>query len=184
MAAGGGNLREDASHVNVELANLLSFQPGMETRPAMVAQAMVTQPPSTVVTPPAMDTPSDVVIPPAVLSQHLPFSAIDKSKYLSSAAVIVKHLKLTAVSKAPTLAVKLARFAVFGDELLGMCTVMGYHDSIGLPTEELTQLKQIVFNQYPTYWGNPVEFEQVWASCIEGIGQAIPRIAPTTLVFL
>ena len=43
-----------------------------------------------------------------------------------------------------------------------------YH---GLPIRELSQLKQTTFNLLQQYWRDPLEFEPVWVSCTESIGQ-------------
>ena len=102
-------------------------------------------------------------------------SAIEKDKLVPKHTVFSKYSKLLIVSKAPTLATKLAREAYFGDKVLGQCTVMGCRDHPGLPISELNELKQDLFNKFPQYWSNPVEFEEMWTNCVNSIGQACKR---------
>ena len=71
---------------------------------------------------------------------------------------------------------KLARLSFFVDEVLAQCAVMGCREWFGLPMVELQSLKQFLFDQLPNFWGNPIEFEPVWSSCIDAIGQACKRM--------
>ena len=52
--------------------------------------------------------------------------------------IFAKYPNLCCVSKAKTLAVKLARDAIFGDDVLIRCTVAGGRDHPGLPVNELS----------------------------------------------
>ena len=101
----------------------------------------------------------------------LPSTAVVKQKLLSPAEVIGKYPKLLVANKAPTLAMKLAREAYFGEEVMAQCTVMGCRDYPGLPSDELCSLKETIFGQFPAFWKNPVEFESVWVACVDAIGQ-------------
>ena len=74
-------------------------------------------------------------------------------------------------SKIRILAVKLAKEALLGEEVLGKCTVSGYRDLPALPLDELNNLKQTIFQQFPNYWSTPEEFECVWQRAAESIGQ-------------
>ena len=58
----------------------------------------------------------------------LPSTAVVKQKLLSPAVVIAKYAELLVANKAPTLAMKLAREAYFGEEVMAQCTVMGCRD--------------------------------------------------------
>ena len=102
----------------------------------------------------------------------LPSTAVVKQKLLSPAVVIAKYPKLLVANKAPTLAMKLAREAYFGEEVMAQCTVMGCREYPGLPCDELSSLKETIFGQFPAFWTNPVEFESVWVACVDAIGQA------------
>ena len=90
--------------------------------------------------------------------------------------VIEANHKLSKVSKVSTLAVKIAREAVFGETVMKKCTAMGSRDLPGLPRKELFEIKKALFDLFPSYWSSCEEFESVWATCIESIGQACKRL--------
>ena len=103
----------------------------------------------------------------------MPSSEIDKALLLSSIeSVAHTHHHLCVPSKATTLAVKLARKAVFGDSVMSRCTPYGARDFPGLPTTELAELKETIRNLFPIYWNKPQEFEVLWTKCVDAIGQA------------
>ena len=72
-------------------------------------------------------------------------------------------------SKVGTLAVKLAREAIFGDDVMVKCTVMGEREHPGLPAAEL---KRVIFQQFPKLWTSKQEFEPLWKGCVDAMGQA------------
>lgn len=86
------------------------------------------------------------------------------------------HSKLKVESKIGTLAVKLARTSFFGPDVMAKCTVQGVRDYPGLPSAELGELKIALFRLFPQYWSNPAEFESLWGTCIEALGQACKRL--------
>ena len=90
--------------------------------------------------------------------------------------VILLNAKYRALNKASTLAVKLAREAIFGDGILYRCTISGERGFPGLPQKELQDLKRIILQQFPQFWQAPIEFEPTWRSCCEAIGQACKRL--------
>jgi len=106
----------------------------------------------------------------------LPSSVINKEKLAEADVVIKKYLKLKGVSKASTLTVKLAKEAIFGENVMKQCTVAGTREHPGLPFDELRELKQEVFKQFPQYWRTPVEFEDIWKLCFDALGQACKRL--------
>ena len=110
------------------------------------------------------------------LAVPLPSSAIKKSELLQPTTVFQKYPNLLCESKLGTLAVKLAREAFFGDQVLMKCTVAGERDYPALPTEELRQLKHALYMHFPQYWQTPQEFEVLWKKCTENIGQACKRL--------
>ena len=71
---------------------------------------------------------------------------------------------------------KLAKDAVFGEALMKKCTAMGGRQLPGLPRKELYDIKKGIFDLFPNYWKNREEFEGVWATCIEAIGQLCKRL--------
>ena len=79
-------------------------------------------------------------------------ASIDKSTFQPLEAVVERYKKLKTVGNAGAMAVKLAKESIFG-EVLTKCTVYGARDKPGLPTDELTQLKQAMFN-YSSSFGN------------------------------
>ena len=105
------------------------------------------------------------------MTSYLPSSRIDNSKLATPEAILTKYHKLRVESKAGILAVKLAKEAFFGVDVLAQCTVRGCRDLPALPLPELNELKQVLFNQFPNYWHTPEEFESIWERAGESIGQ-------------
>ena len=101
----------------------------------------------------------------------LPSSEIETEKLIPPADIIHKYIKLKTQSKAPTLAVKLARESVFGVKVLQMCTVAGGRELPALPITEIRKLKDFMFQLFPDFWDNPIHFEPLWVKCIESINQ-------------
>ena len=115
---------------------------------------------------------------PALLcdTDALPSEEVPKDKLATPQAVLQKYRKLRGDALAGSLAVKLAREAYFGQDVMRKCTVRGSRGLPGLPSTELCQLKQTIFSVFPQYWPNPVEFEPVWVKCSAAIGQACKAI--------
>ena len=99
-------------------------------------------------------------------------ATIDKSKLQTVEAVVEKYRKLKTVGNASALAVKLAKESFFGERVLIRCTVYGARDEPALPTAELSQLKQAIFNLFPQFWQSPTQFEPVWNNCTTSINQS------------
>ena len=106
----------------------------------------------------------------------MPSAEIDKALLSSIESVAHTHHHLCVPSKATTLAVKLARKAVFGDSVMKRCTPYGARDFPGLPTTELAELKEAIRNLFPMYWNKPQEFEVLWTKCVDAIGQACKHL--------
>ena len=115
------------------------------------------------------NTPTRKPLPVKAASNALPSSEIKRSKLMSVPDLLLKYPKLRGDSKAGTLAVKLAREALFGDDVLIRCTTFGNREHPALPVAELFQL-------FPQYWPNPLEFEPLWRTCGEAVGQACKRL--------
>ena len=78
------------------------------------------------------------------------------------------------IAKIPgVLAVKLARQAFFGDNLLKRCTPRAW---LNMPQADLNMLKVTLFKQYPRFWSCPEKFERKWAVAQEAIAQACKRL--------
>ena len=106
----------------------------------------------------------------------LPLSVINTEKLAEVKVVIMKYPKLRTVCKASTLTVKLAKEAIFGEDVMKQCTVAGTREYPGLPFDKLQELKQIIFERFPQYWKTPFEFEDVWKVCFDALGQACKRL--------
>lgn len=106
----------------------------------------------------------------------LPSSEIPRAGLVPAEHILQKFSRLRCESKVGTLAVKLAREAIFGDKVLIRCTVMGERELPGLPATELMELKRMLFKQFPQLWAARHEFEPLWKVCVEAIGQACKRL--------
>ena len=117
-------------------------------------------------------TPKCIPLQSKVNTNCLPSSQIDKTKLKPAEEVVAKYRTLRGESKAGKLAVRLAKESFFGEDVLAKCTVGGRRDLPALPVDELNELKQTMFLQFPNYWPTPQEFEGVWSTITEAIGQA------------
>ena len=97
---------------------------------------------------------------------------INYSTLSSPDSVVKKYPSLLKSSRIPTLALKLAKEAYFGPEVMKHCTVKGNSGFYALPEEELASLKKYIFKlALPRYVSNRYEFEQLWKECTNSIGQ-------------
>jgi len=85
--------------------------------------------------------------------------------------VVNKYPKLNTRSKIPTLAVKLAKEAYFGPEVMSYCTFKGVGSYHALPQVEVKNMKDFLLNFTMPGISSQVEFENVWAKCMESVGQ-------------
>ena len=130
--------------------------------------------PSVGSTPPASTPPAPcytAVKPSKTTHAPLPSTEINKALLRPVDDVLSRYQKFKCESKIGTLAVKLAREVFFGEEVMVKCTVVGCRNLPALPSLELSQLKDILFKQFPAYWRNPMGFEHLWATCICSINQ-------------
>ena len=65
---------------------------------------------------------------------------------------------------------------MFGDKIPVWCTVFGKRVYPGLPVQEVGELKIILFCQFPQYWKAKHEYESVWKTVVESVGQACKRL--------
>ena len=103
-------------------------------------------------------------------------SQINKARLIDPDVIIRKYPNYQTVSRIGTLAQRLAQESYFGDDVLEKCTVMGCRDSPALPIKELNDLKQKIFSLFPQFWNNAAQFESVWVSCSNAIGQRCKRV--------
>ena len=115
------------------------------------------------------DTP-DIIVPD---KENHPLPNIDRSKLVDPQDVIDKNFKLLNKAKLPTLAVRLAKEAFFGPEIMIKCTVRGVGSHHALPKTELSKLKNLLCDlALPRLVDRRVEFEEIWKNCVNAIGQA------------
>ena len=84
---------------------------------------------------------------------------ITKQGLITPDEIVASNPKLVKPSKAATFAVKLAREAFFGGDVLRFCTVYGCRDYPGLPVAKLQELKKYLFSRFTVYWNNATEFK-------------------------
>ena len=107
----------------------------------------------------------------------LPSSAIeDWPSQKTISLVIEENHKQTKVSKASTLAVKIATEAVFGQFIMKKCTALRGRDLPGLPRAELHKIKKAIYDLFPSYWNNSEDFETTWSNCVDATGQTRKRL--------
>ncbi len=90
--------------------------------------------------------------------------------------VLQQNSNLKKESCAGKLACRIAREAVFGTEVMKKCTPFGSKSLPVLPQTERLEIKKAIFNIFPQYWGNPLEFEGLWKTCVESIQQCCKRL--------
>lgn len=112
-------------------------------------------------------------------SRALPSSEIKKDKLYSVQFVLSKNAGLigkgASESNMRMLSVKLAKEALFGEDVMVRCTPGGTRDLPGLPTTELFELKKVLLSQFPQYWKCLHVFEAIWKKCRDAIEQACKR---------
>lgn len=102
-----------------------------------------------------------------------PLPPINKKKLVDPKVVLDQNEKLQKLSKIPTLAIKLAREAFFGKEIMARCTVRGTGTYHALPQDTLEEMRQFIFRlSFPRHLTSRIEFEDVWRKCVESVGQA------------
>ena len=138
------------------------------TTPTLPAPTTPTLPTPTTANNPMQQGVPRKPLPVKAASNALPSTEINGSKLIPVSTVLLKYPKLKGESKAGTLAVKLAREALFGDAVLAKCTPFGNREQPALPTNELNRLKEELFQLFPQYLLNPAEFESLWRVCTMG----------------
>jgi len=150
--------------------------PTTPTTPTLPAPTTPTLPTPTTANNPMQQGVPRKPLPVKAASNALPSTEINGSKLIPVSTVLLKYPKLKGESKAGTLAVKLAREALFGDAVLAKCTPFGNREQPALPTNELNRLKEELFQLFPQYLPNPAEFESLWRVCTEAVGQVCKRL--------
>lgn len=106
-------------------------------------------------------------LPISCAQKALPSSDINTDKLSSVEDVLKKngHLRAKGSSESNVrhLCVKLAKEAIFGDDILVRCTPGG--------TRELYELKKIILQQLPQYWKCRHLFAATWKKCRDTLDQ-------------
>eukprot|EP00731_Ephydatia_muelleri_P022414 Em0014g1005a len=143
--------RADRQDVLTKTATESSYQRDQSSLPSSVAASFeATEPPAG----DGMTSPLPVATDKST-RKSLSSSAITRDKLQSVAAVLEQHHRLKGEKNAGSLAIKLAKDALFGDEVLKLCTPMGNRSLPALSTKELQQLKAIIYQQFPLYANSP-----------------------------
>ena len=104
--------------------------------------------------------------------ENTPLPPIDHDQLSNPITVVNKYPKLLTRKKLPTLAVKLACEAFFGPEILSYCTFRGVGPWHALPEKEAKKMKEYLMKlSMPAIVSSRLEFENVWAKCVESVGQ-------------
>lgn len=87
-----------------------------------------------------------------------------------------KYPSMSAEGSVSLLALRLAKEAFFGQDVLVRCTLKGARGRPSLPVRELGDLKVVLFGQCPSCWCNPEKFEVTWNSILDNLGQLCERL--------
>ena len=85
-------------------------------------------------------------------------------------SVVTKYPTYNTPTNISRLAVKLAKEAVFGKDVLAQSTPLGFRNLKPLDPTGLATIKATIKNL--CVWSNAVEFESIWKNCMHAIGQA------------
>jgi len=91
----------------------------------------------------------------------LPSSEINKQFLCTVDEVLKENSHLCTESCAGTLCQRLAKEAIFAEDIMKHCTPYGTWESPGLPCDESYALKAIMFRQFPKFHSCPHLFEDV-----------------------
>jgi hypothetical protein len=99
-------------------------------------------------------------------------STTTESSLITPETVIQKYPKYLNTANMTRLAVKLAREAYFGTQLMKKSTVYGCTNKPPLPKEDVENLKKFLFSLFPEMRQCPWEFEEKWKRCTDAINHA------------
>ena len=111
--------------------------PPPSTADQAVLQSVAPQPYHTTPHRLVQEAPRSISIKTKNPEKALPSSEINTTSLVSIDMVVAKYSKLKGEAKAPTLAMKLAKEVIFGEEVMKKCTLVGGRDLLGLPVAEL-----------------------------------------------
>jgi hypothetical protein len=100
-------------------------------------------------------------------------SSFPPSQSLTDPELVIQYYpKLLNIEKISRLAVKLAREAYFGSELMRASTVYGCRNIPGLPKHKVDDLKKFLCLIFPDLRQNPTILEDKWKQCVHAINHA------------
>ena len=91
-------------------------------------------------------------------------------------AVLLQHRRDVNVCTAGRLTCKLARLAVFGEDVMKACTPLGGRNLPSLPQREMVELNTTLMSCFPVYNCSPSEFEDVWEKCLMALQQLCNKL--------
>ncbi len=94
---------------------------------------------------------------------------IDHGSLISIDEVLHRYESYVIHGSVSGLCRKLAREAIFGDDILIRCTPKGATSYPALPTEPFNLLKKVLFEAFPDHWNTPSDFEKAWLKCVTSI---------------
>ena len=106
----------------------------------------------------------------------MPQSVTPLHSHMTIEQVKIKYHKFHSVGKIGSMAVKLCREAIFGDEIMKKSTVKGCRNLPPLPEDGLRVLKETLFSLFPQYWESPTSFEPLWTTSLEAVGQCCKQL--------
>ena len=108
--------------------------------------------------------------------RELPSTEIKKENLSKISDVLLKYRHLQTEQTMGSLAAKLAREAIFGEDVMKRCTPKGWTDLPALPQAELELLKTTLFELFPRFRTCPWEFERKWIQARESVEQSCKRL--------
>ena len=119
------------------------------------------------------------------MKENTALPPIDHSTLISPQAVVDKYPKMLKESKIPSLAIRLAKEAFFGKEVMSFCTFRGVGSYHALPDTEVKKLKEFLRNlTCPGIISSRPDFEILWKKCVESIGQCCKNLRKCRLASL
>ena len=123
-------------------------------------------------------------LPPVVGNKVSP-PPIDRTKLTTPEDVVEKNSNLLNKCKISTIAVRLAKEAYFGKEYMSYCTFRGIGRFPGLPEGDIKRMKAFLKSIcIPRIVGSTVDFEAIYKSCAESIGQSCKTLRKQQLAGL
>ena len=160
----------------MHMKDIVRPDPIQRTPAVIIPYAFLPLPPPLYVV--SSDCPEPYKIRGVTTENCLKSDNIIRGELLPVEEVLTKYAKLIRIREPRpihicTLCVKLAKEAIFGEQIMMACNVTGKGNIYpGLPYPELCLLKKILLEQYPRYWDNLDRFEFIWKRCVKALRYA------------